>query len=123
MYAYENALSVQKVGPDYYNQVKGRTMNAYFINGDIEHVRTKGNAESIYYGQDDSSKFIGVNRATADVIDMYFVNREAQRVVFRNNLQGTSTPMRQMDPEEMRLRGFKWLDDRRPKTKYDLFGN
>ena len=123
MYAYENALSVQKVGPDYYNQVKGRTMNAYFLNGDIDSVRTKGNAESIYYGQDDSSKFIGVNQATADVIDMYFVNREAQRVVFRNNLQGTSYPMRQMDPEEMRLRGFKWLDDRRPKTKYDLFGN
>lgn len=123
MYAYENALSVQKVGPDYYNQVKGRTMNAYFLNGDIDSVRTKGNAESIYYGQDDSSKFIGVNQATADVIDMYFVNREAQRVVFRNNLQGTTYPMRQMDPEEMRLRGFKWLDDRRPKTKYDLFGN
>lgn len=123
MYAYENALSVQQVGPDYYNQVKGRTMNAYFLNGDIDSVRTKGNAESIYYGQDDSSKFIGVNQATADVIDMYFVNREAQRVVFRNNLQGTSYPMRQMNPDEMRLRGFKWLDDRRPKTKYDLFGD
>ncbi len=123
MYAYENALSIQQVGPNYYNQVKGRTLNAYFVNGDIDHVRTQGNSESIYYGQDDSSKFIGVNRATADVIDMYFVNREAQRVVFRNNLEGTTYPMRQMNPDDMRLRGFEWLDDRRPKTKYDLFGN
>lgn len=123
MYAYENALSIQQVGPNYYNQVKGRTLNAYFVNGDIDHVRTQGNSESIYYGQDDSSKFIGVNRATADVIDMYFVNREAQRVVFRNNLEGTTYPMRQMNPDDMRLRGFDWLDDRRPKTKYDLFGN
>jgi hypothetical protein len=65
----------------------------------------------------------GVNRATADVIDMYFANREAQRVVFRSNLQGTSFPMRQMNSADMRLRGFVWLDDRRPKTKYDLFGN
>jgi lipopolysaccharide export system protein LptA len=123
LYVFENALSIQKVAPDYYNQVKGRTINAYFINGDIEHVRAKGNSESIYYGQDDSSKFIGVNRATADVIDMYFANREAQRVVFRSNLTGTSYPMRQMNPGDMQLRGFKWLDDRRPKTKYDLFGN
>jgi lipopolysaccharide export system protein LptA len=123
MYAYENAISIQKVGPDYYNQVKGRTMNAYFVNGEIDYVRTKGNSESIYYAQDDSSKFVGANQATADVIDMYFANREPQRVVFRNNLTGTMYPMRQINSDEMRLRGFKWLEDKRPKTKYDLFGN
>ena len=123
MYVFENAISVQKVGPDYYNQVKGRTINGYFTNGDIDYIRAKGNSESIYYAQDDSSKFIGVNQATADVIDMYFANREAQKVIFRSNLVGTSYPMRQMNPAEMRLRSFKWLDDRRPKTRYELFGN
>ena len=123
MYIFENAISIQKVGPDYYNQVKGRTINAYFIDGDLNWVHAKGNAESIYYAQDDSSKFIGANQATADVIDMYFVNKQADRVVFRSNLVGTSYPMRQIDPAAMRLHNFKWLDDRRPKTKYDLFGN
>ncbi len=123
MYIFENAISIQKVGPDYYNQVKGRTLNAYFINGDLDWVHAKGNAESIYYAQDDSSKFIGANQASADVIDMYFVNKQADRVVFRSNLVGTSYPMRQIDSNAMRLRNFKWLDDRRPKTKYDLFGN
>lgn len=123
MYVFENALSIQKVGPDYYNQVKGRTINGYFVDGDLSHVRVKGNSESIYYAQDDSSKFIGVNRATSDVIDMYFADHELKKVVFRSNLQGTSYPMRQMDPDNMRLRSFKWLDDRRPKTKYELFGN
>ena len=123
IYVFENAISVQKVGPDYYNQVKGRTINGYFINGDIDYVRAKGNSESIYYAQDDSSKFIGANQATADVIDMYFADRQAQKVVFRSNLVGTSYPMREIKSSEMRLRSFKWLDARRPKTKYDLFGN
>ncbi len=123
IYVFENAISVQKVGPDYYNQVKGRTINGYFVNGDIDSIRAKGNAESIYYAQDDSSKFVGANKATADVIDMYFLNRQADRVVFRSNLVGTSYPMRQINSADMRLRNFKWLDDRRPKTKYDLFGN
>jgi lipopolysaccharide assembly outer membrane protein LptD (OstA) len=123
MYVFENALSIQKVGPYYYNQVKGRTINAFFTDGDLNWIRAKGNSESIYYAQDDSSKFVGANQATADVIDMYFVNKQADRVVFRSNLAGTSYPMRQIDPNEMKLRNFKWLDDRRPKTKYDLFGN
>lgn len=123
MYVFENALSVEKVGPEYYNQVKGRTINGYFTNGEIDSIRAKGNSESVYYAQDDSSKFIGVNRATSDVIDMYFIKREADKIVMRSNVVGTSYPMRQMNPFEMRLRNFQWLDDRRPKTKYELFGN
>ncbi|MFT4153642.1 OstA-like protein [Parafilimonas sp.] len=123
MYVFENALSVEKVGPEYYNQVKGRTINGYFTNGELDSVRAKGNAESIYYAQDDSSKFISANRATSDVIDMYFRERQADKVVFRSNVIGTAYPMRQANPFEMRLRSFKWLVDRRPKTKYELFGN
>jgi hypothetical protein len=85
------------------------------------YSRTKGNAESIYYAQDEENKFIGVNKATADIIDTYFENRKPQRVVFRSNLVGTSYPMRQVNHEELRLRGFKWLEDLRPKSKDDLF--
>jgi lipopolysaccharide export system protein LptA len=121
MYVFENALTINKVGSMYYNQVKGRTMNAYFENGNIVYSRTKGNSESIYYAQDDENKFIGVNKATADIIDMYFEDKKPQRVVFRSNLVGTSYPMRQVNHEELRLRGFQWLEDIRPKSKDDLF--
>lgn len=123
LYVFENALSIQKVDVNYYNQVKGRTINGDFVNGDIEHLRAKGNAESVYYGQDEDNKYVGVNRASSDIIDMYFANKEAQRVVFRSSLSGTSYPMGQVDHNELRLRGFLWHEDIRPKTKYDLFGN
>lgn len=123
LYVFENALSIQKVGADYYNQVKGRTINGYFNDsGRIEFIRTKGNAESVYYAQDDDNKFIGVDKNSCDVIDMYFVEGEADRVVFRSSLQGTTYPMQQANFDDMKLRGFEWLDDKRPKTKYDLFG-
>jgi lipopolysaccharide export system protein LptA len=121
MYVFENALTINKVGSIYYNQVKGRTMNAYFENGNIVYSRTKGNAESIYYAQDEENKFIGVNKASADIIDTYFENKKPQRVVFRSNLVGTSYPMRQVNHEELRLRGFQWLEDIRPKSQSDLF--
>lgn len=123
MYVFENAISIGKVDSsgNYYNQVKGRTINGYFKDGSIEFMRAKGNAESVYYAQDEGNKFIGVNKATADIIDMYFEERKPQRVVFRSNLNGTSYPMRQVNHEELKLRGFKWLDALRPKSQYDLF--
>ena len=39
----------------------------------------------------------------------------------RSSVEGTAFPMRQVNHEEMRLRGFKWQDYRRPKTKEELF--
>ncbi|MCY7421700.1 MAG: OstA family protein [Chitinophagaceae bacterium] len=122
LYVFENALAVNK-SDQFFNQVKGNTINGNFIDGDINHIRAKGSAENIYYAADDQNNYIGVNRSTCDIIDMYFLNRKPKKIVFRNNLEGTTFPMKQVSHSTMRLRGFKWLEDRRPKTKADLFGN
>ena len=89
----------------------------------LSTIKAKGSAENIYYAADNNGKYIGVNRSTCDVIDMYFSEKKPKKIVFRNNLQGTTFPMGQVKHNEMRLRGFKWLDDLRPKSKTDLFGN
>jgi len=127
LYVYENALTIQQVGKKYYNQVKGNSINAYFLKGKMDHLRAKGNAETIYYGTDDRNKFVGVNQANCDVIDMYFEkvkdDSKPQRIVLRNNLQGTATPMGQANHNELRLRGFHWLIDKRPKSKFDILWN
>ena len=122
LYVFEDALAVNK-SDQFFNQVKGTTINGNFINGDINHIRAKGSAENIYYAIDEQENYIGVNRSTCDIIDMYFLNKKPKKIVFRNNLEGTTFPMKQVSHSTMRLRGFKWLEDIRPKTKADLFGN
>ena len=118
LYVYENALTIQKVGVNYYNQVKGNSINAYFVKGQMDHLRAKGNAETIYYGLDDRKKFVAVNKANCDVIDMYFEKTKdeskPQKIVMRNNLTGTAFPMGQVNHDDMRLRGFHWLIDLKP---------
>ena len=84
-------------------------------------MRAKGYAHSIYFAQNDSGRFMGLNIAEADAIDMYFVKRELDKVVFRNGIKGTSTPMKQIQIEDTRLPNFKWLEALRPKTKEELF--
>ena len=121
MEVFENSLLVNMVEPDIFNQIRGTRMDGYFIDGEIDSVRVRGSAESIYYLQDEDSAYTGVNQTTADVLDVYFKNRELQKVVFRSEVKGTLWPIQQKTPQEMRVRNFQWLDDRRPKTKFDLF--
>jgi hypothetical protein len=120
--AFENGLAINKVEKTLFNQVKGNTITGYFEDGDINFVKAKGAAENIYYASDDNGAFIGANRSTSDVIDVYFQNRKPNKVVLRNNLAGTISPMRGLNHSEFKVRGFKWLEDKRPKTKYELLG-
>src|SRR5688572_31048272 len=121
MQVYENSLLVNQLEPEVYNQIKSTRMDAFFINGDIDSVRAGGNAECIYYIQDDDSAFTGINQSTSDLIDIYFKERDLQRVVFRSAVKGTIWPAQQKTPQEMRLNEFKWHEERRPKTRFELF--
>jgi lipopolysaccharide export system protein LptA len=122
LYVFENALAVDKYRNNMFNQIKGKTINGYFTDGVLETMRAKGNAESIYYATDDNKALVGINKVTkADVIDMYFVDRKLNRVVLRNDVEGVMLPVRGNDPDELKLRNFKWVEKRRPKTKAELF--
>ncbi len=118
---FDNGMLINKTGLNYYNQLRGNTINGYFVDGAIDYMRAKGSSESIYYAQDEDSAYVGVNRATADIIDMFFSKQELSRVVFRSEVTGTMSPFRQVNHDEMRLRSFQWRDNRRPKTKFELF--
>jgi lipopolysaccharide export system protein LptA len=119
--AFENSFLANQLEPGVYNQVKANRMDGYFTAGNIDSVRSAGSAACIYYITDDDSAYTGINESTSEIIDIYFVNKELEKVVFRQTVTGTIWPIRQKDPATMRLPGFRWLDDRRPKTKYDLF--
>lgn len=121
---FENAMAISRVdSTQYYNQVKGNTINAFFVDGKINFLRAKGNAENVYYGQDELKKFIGVNKSSADLIDILFDDGKAKQVTFQRNLDGTMYPMREVNHEDIRLRGYKWLDAVRPKSKYEILVN
>lgn len=121
MKVFENSLMVNRLDPEVYNQIKSTRMDGYFSNGSIDSVRAAGFAECIYYIQDEDSAYTGINESKCDVLDIYFAKEELQRVVFRSAVTGTIWPIRQKDPKEMRLRNFQWLENRRPKTKFELF--
>lgn len=124
LFVFENSLVVGKSNINMYNQIKGNTLNAYFKDGVIDYMRSKGSAEAVYYIKDDSMAMVGVNRVTrADIIDMIFLNKQLNKVVLRNDADGTMYPIRKVNLDDMKLRNFKWLEERRPKTKFELFEN
>lgn len=122
LYVFNNGMVTNRTTEGFFNQMGGRTINGYFKDGNIDYIRTKGSpAESIFYPQDDDSAYIGMNRSKGDVIDVYFVNKELNKIKFVNDVDGTLYPLRKIPDELKFLKNFLWQDNRRPKNKLELF--
>jgi len=122
LYAFDKGIIVNKTTQGFFNQISGKTINGYFVNGAFDYMRVRGSqAESIYYAQDEDSAYLGMNRATGDVIDLYFKKDDLQKVLFVNNIAGKFYPMKKIPEDQRYLKIFIWLNDRRPKNKLELF--
>jgi hypothetical protein len=117
---FENSLLVQRLDPEVYNQVKSIRMAAFLTNGSMDSLQAKGYAECLYFIQDDDGAYSGINESNADRMDIYFLQGELDRVVFRSDVTGSVWPMREKNPATMRLPGFRWLDDQRPRSRFAI---
>lgn len=120
-YVSENAFSINAIEDSIYNQLRGNTLTGYFLDGEIDHMRAKGNSESVYYLQDQDSAYVGMSYEQADAITMRFIKRELKRVTWVNGVVGTIYPFSRIPTEKKQLRGFKWLEAERPKSAAELF--
>jgi lipopolysaccharide export system protein LptA len=122
LHVYNNAFVINQVASTLFNQVKGRTLHAYFLNGQIDYVRVRGvPAESILYPQNPDSAFIGLNRSKGDVLEAYFANQAITKIKYINDVTGIMYPFKKIPASVKELAGFLWQNNKRPKTKLELF--
>ena len=122
LFVYNNAMVINKTEQGFFNQMLGKTMNGTFVDGLIEYIRTKGiPAESIFYPQDEDSSYTGMNRSSCDVIDIFFKNKNINKIKFVNQVKGTLYPMNQIPTNVQLLKGFNWQENVRPKSKFAIF--
>ena len=117
----QNSFMVNEVEPSVYNQIRSLRMDGYFKEGAIDSLRALGDAESVYFIQDDDSAYSSVNQTASAIIDAYFKKGELFKVVFRKDLKGTLHPADASSPGKLRLDNFRWLIARRPKSKFEMY--
>lgn len=115
------ALIVEKVGPEHYNQISGREVKAYFVNGNIDKSDVIGNVMVIYYYSEagDSIAF-GMNTTECSYLTAFMKERQVEKLFIREQSNGVFYPITQIPPGKDRLSNFAWLNKLRPLSKYDI---
>lgn len=117
----QTALAVSESDSGLYNQVQGKDMYGYFEDGQLQRMEVIGNGESIYFAKDDSSSYIGVNKAICSNMMIYFSSdKSIDRIYFLTQPDATLYPLSQFPDEEATLKNFQWLLNKKPKSKEEL---
>lgn len=104
-----------------FNQIKGSRITGKIQDRRLVQVDVVGNAESLYYIQEEDSSLIGINAALASEMKILLQNNEIESITFYNHTDGKVYPDEQLPMSERLLKRFKWLDLYRPKSQAEIF--
>lgn len=113
---------------NYYNQIGGSEMFAYFMQNEIKTVKVIGNAQTIYYPLEEQEKTdslvtmkrMGMNRFYASEIKIYLDSGEVTGVTYYEQPDGIFYPMDQIKKDEQFVQNFATNFALRPKSVEDL---
>lgn len=100
-----------------YNQIKGRQMTGYFLNGQMESLVIEGNGESLYFALEADTLTQGVNKILSANIKLTFEEGAIRKANFGIRPDGKFTPIQKIDEKVSRLEGFNWRIEEKPDRK------
>ena len=115
------ALIVEQVDTNQFNQIGGRDVKAYFINGNIDRSDVTGNVMVVYYYTEEGDNVAyGMNTTECSHLTAFMKERQVDKLYIKNQSNGVFYPIAQVPPGKDKLSNFAWLNKLRPLSKYDI---
>ena len=115
------ALIVEQVDTNKFNQIGGRDVKAYFVNGNIDHSDITGNVMVVYYYvEEGESVAFGMNTTECGYLTAYMKDRQVDKLYIKEQSNGVFYPITQIPSGKDKLSNFAWLSKLRPLSKYDI---
>jgi lipopolysaccharide export system protein LptA len=120
MELYNSAFVCSQVDEARFNQIKGRSLTGYFRDNELYKIDISGNGESIYF-LIDGENIVGVNTAKCATIEIGIEDGKIRDIIQRQSPEGVIDPPKMTGQGQIRLDGFNWFDNLRPKKLSDIF--
>lgn len=115
------ALIVERVDTNQFNQISGREVKAYFVGGNIERTDVEGNVKVVYYyTEEGDSVAFGMNTTECTYLTAYMKDRQVDKLYIKEQSNGVFYPILQVPTGKDRLSNFAWLNKLRPLSKEDI---
>jgi lipopolysaccharide export system protein LptA len=104
-----------------YNQIKGKRMIGYFENNNLYKIDVMGNAESLYYIEEENKSLIGVNKTESGFMTLLLEDNAFTNITVSGKPKAQMSPWDLLKEEDKKLLNFVWLIHLRPLSREDIF--
>lgn len=117
------AFAAEQKDTAFFDQISGKDMKGFFLDGALDKVDVSGNVETIFYPQEEDSTFTGLNNAVSGFLTLILDRKTGQmeKLTMWPEVEGTLTPIPLIKPKNLYLPDFRWYQAIRPKDAEDIF--
>lgn len=110
-------IMVSMIDTAYYNQISGKEMTAWFENNEIRRHDVNGNVETVYFLQDSPEEPVNsVFVVRSGTASFYMEQKQVVSMTYREQNEYTMSPIEKVaSMDELFLKEYKWLPERRPQ--------
>jgi hypothetical protein len=114
-------VSQDTVDPQFYNQVSGKNMYAWFKDDDLRKIFIKDQSETIYFLWEEDGTPIGMNKMKSSDMLIFLKNQQLETMTYIKEPTATLTPTPLVKLSDTKLRNFVWRMEWRPLKREDIF--
>lgn len=120
-YLPQGGFLAEHIEEDFYNQLSGKSMTAYFNGSELERVEVDGNVETIFLPQENDSTFNRLIHAESSYLTIALNARKLEKIKMWPEVSGSVTPLFLVKKNQQFLPGFAWYEFLRPERAW--YGN
>lgn len=114
-------FSSERIVEDFYNQISGKEMTAYFVDGHLNSLDISGNVEIIMFPEEKDSTVNKMVTAESSFLRATFVDGAAETIKMWPETTGRATPLFLVRRSQVFLPKFKIYNGVRPLSPTDVF--
>ncbi len=111
----KSGFMAEYVDEDFYNQLTGRKMEAWFEDDYLKRLYVEGNVQTIMLPMENDSTFNKLVDAESSYMTVEMRDRQIEKIKMWPEVTGNTTPLFLVKRAQKYLTGFQWLDAIRPK--------
>lgn len=110
----ESGMLAEHVDEDFYNQLTGSRMKAFFENQTIKRLEADGNVIAILLPQENDSSYNKMVNAESSFLTIDMEDKKIKHLKMWPEVSGTVTPLFEVKKSQKYIEGFRWLENLRP---------
>ncbi len=107
VHLFNRAFILNRPDSTFYNQIKGDDIQVRFSDGEARTMHVFREGEVVYYVQDNSRAFSGVNKTICEDMLVFFGKNKVEQIRFYKNPKAVLYPMGQVNHRSLQLDGFR----------------